>query len=267
MTIKSTLPVLGILSVWAVLTSTLRNPNNPPLGNTGAPNETTCAKSGCHLNPGNITGTVSISGVPDTVTPNQTYQIILTNAGTAVRAGFQLTCLDASNMKCGNLVAGAGNNVGNFANRQYVRQSTPKFLMNGSTSWTFSWTAPATAPADSIKFYFVSLAANNNGNNGGDNVLKSSKKVILRATVASHEPDDAALVQMYPNPAVRLVQIKLPTVPHGMLTLYDAAGKVVLAKQLNSDNQLDVSTLPKGIYLTRIQVGQQIVTRQLVVGL
>ncbi len=267
MTFKSTLSVLGILSVWAVLTSTLRNPNNPPLGNTGAPNETTCAKSGCHLNPGSITGMVAISGLPDTVTPNQTYQITLTNTSTAVRAGFQLTCLDANNMKCGNLVPSTGNNVGNLSNRQYIRQSTPKLLTNGSTSWTFGWTAPATlSAADSIKFYFVSLAANNNGNNGGDNVLKSSKKVILKTTSASHEPDDAALVQLYPNPAAQFVQIKLPTVNEAVLTLYDAAGKVVLQKTLSGDNQLDISALPRGSYLAKILVGGKLVTRQLLVG-
>ena len=266
MKFKSTFFFLGTLMVWGLLTSTLRNPNNPPLGNTGAPNETTCAKSGCHLNPGSITGTVSLSGLPDTVTPNQTYMITLTNTSTAVKAGFQLTCLDATNTKCGTLTAGTGSNTGNFSNRQYVRQSTPKNLSGGSTSWTFSWKAPATLAVDSIHFYFVSLAANGNGNNSGDNVLKSSKKVILAATSASHEPDDAALVQLYPNPAVRFVQIKLPTVSEAALTLYDAAGKIMLQKTLNSDNQLDVSELPRGIYLAKIQVGTKTVTRQLVVG-
>lgn len=266
MKFKPTFFFLGTLVCWAFLTSTIRNPNNPPLGNTGAPGETTCAKSGCHLNPGTITGTVSLSGIPDTVTANQTYMLTLTNTSTAVRAGFQLTCLDATNTKCGTLTAGTGSNLGTFSNRQYVRQSTPKILAGGTTSWTFSWQAPATLAADSLHFYFVSLASNNNGNNSGDNVLKSSKKVVFSATSSSQEADDAALVQMYPNPAVRFVQVKLPTISEGAFTLYDAAGKVVLQKTLNSDNQLDVSELPRGVYLAKIQVGNKIITRQLVVG-
>jgi len=266
MKFKSTFFFCGTLIMWGVLTSTLRNPNNPPFGSTGAPSETTCAKAGCHVNPGSLTGTVSLSGIPDTVAPNQTYMITLTNTSNAVRAGFQLTCLDGSNAKCGTLTAGSGSNIGTFSARQYIRQSSPRNLVSGSTSWTFSWQAPATLTGDSIRFYFVSLAANGNGNNGGDNVLKSSQKVIFQATSASHEADDAALVQMYPNPAVRLVQVKLPTVVEGKLTLYNAAGKVVLEKMLNSDNQLDVSELPRGMYLAKIQIGQQTVTRQLVVG-
>ncbi len=267
MKFKSLLTVIGTLALWAMLTSTLRNPNNPPLGNTGAPSETTCAKAGCHINAGTLTGSVSLSGLPDTVRPSQTYQITLTHTSNAVKAGFQLTCLDASNAKCGNLTAGTGSNTGNFSSRQYIRQSTPKFLSGGSTSWTFSWTAPATLAADSLRFYFVSLASNNNGNNSGDNVLKSSKKVIFSATSASHEPDDASLVRMYPNPAVQLVQVELATSAPAQLTLYDASGKAVLdTALLQASNRLDVSTLPRGTYLAKIRIGQRLVTRQLVVG-
>lgn len=267
MTSKSFLTIIGVLALWGVLTSTLRNPNNPPLGNTGAPSETTCAKAGCHANAGTFTGSVILSGLPDTVTPNQTYLLTLTHTSNAVKAGFQLTCLDATNAKCGTLTAGAGSNVGNFSSRQYVRQSMPKFLSGGITSWTFSWTAPATLAADSLRFYFVSLASNNNGNNSGDNVLKSSKKVIFSATSSSHEPDDASLVRMYPNPAVQLVQVELTTAASGQLTLYDASGKAVLdTLLLQPTNQLDVSALPRGIYLAKIRIGQRLVTRQLVVG-
>lgn len=266
MTFKSSLTIFGSIALWGMLTSTLRNPNNPPLGNTGAPSETTCQKSGCHASVGTFTGTVNLSGLPDTVTANQTYMVTLTQTSNAVKGGFQLTCLDASNAKCGTLTAGTGSNVGTFSSRQYVRQSTPKVLSGGSASWTFSWKAPATLAADSLRFYFVSLAANGNGNNSGDVVLKSSKKIILGATSASHEPDNAALVQLYPNPAVLFVQIKLPTVSHGALSLYNAAGALVLEKELNSDNQLDISGLPRGIYLAKILIGEKVVSRQLVVG-
>ena len=118
---------------------------------------------------------------------------------------------------------------------------------------------------DSLHFYFVSLAANGNGNESGDKVLKSSKKIVFKATSASHEPDDAALVQMFPNPAVRFVQIKLPTVSGAALSLYNAAGKLVLEKELSGTNQLDVSNLPRGLYVAKILIGEKIVTRQLVV--
>ena len=63
MTFKSLLSIFGMVAIWGLLTSTLRNPNNPPLGNTGAPSETTCQKSGCHSSVGNYIGTVSLSGI------------------------------------------------------------------------------------------------------------------------------------------------------------------------------------------------------------
>ncbi len=266
MKFKSLLSIIGMIAVWGMLTSTLRNPNNPPLGNTAAPGETTCQKSGCHANVGNFTGTVSISGVPDTVLPNQTYTITLTQASNAIRGGFQLTCLDASNVKCGTLTAGTGTSIGTLTGRQYIRQSTPKVLSGGVASWTFTWKAPATLVADSLRFYFVSLAANGDGTNSGDKVLIGQKKAIFGATSASHEPDEATLVQLYPNPAVRFVQIKLPTASMGALSLYNAAGTLVLERALNGDNKVDISALSSGIYLAKILVEGRLVTRQLVVG-
>ncbi|MEO6040037.1 MAG: choice-of-anchor V domain-containing protein, partial [Saprospiraceae bacterium] len=128
MKFKSLLTLFGCVALWGMLTSTLRNPNNPPLGNTGAPSETTCQKSGCHASVGNFTGTVSLSGLPDTVAPDQTYMVTLTQTSNAVKAGFQLTCLDAANTKCGTLTAGAGSSLGTLSSRQYVRQSAAKTL-------------------------------------------------------------------------------------------------------------------------------------------
>ncbi len=266
MKFKSSLTIIALIAVWGMLTSTLRNPNNPPLGNTAAPGETTCQKSGCHVTVGNFTGTVSISGVPDTVLADQTYTITLTQASNAVRGGYQLTCLDAGNVKCGTLTAGTGSSIGTLSGRQYVRQSTPKVLSGGSAAWTFTWKAPATLAIDSLKFYYVSLAANGNGNNSGDKVLIGTKKVNFGATSASQEPVDAALVQLFPNPAVGFVQVKLPTVSNGVWSLYNAAGTLVQEKALFGTNQLDVSALPRGLYVAKIQVGSQLISRQLVLG-
>lgn len=85
----------------------MRDPNNPPTARTGAPGETTCGASGCHSG-GTYTGSVTISGVPDTIVANQSYTVNLTNTSNAIRAGFELTCLDNSNAKCGTLSTGSG---------------------------------------------------------------------------------------------------------------------------------------------------------------
>lgn len=250
---------------WQILTGSMRNPNNPPTGKTGAPGETTCAQSGCHSG-GSYTGTVMISGVPDTVVPNQSYTITVTNASNAEKAGFQLTCLDNANAKCGTLSSAAGVSIGTgSASKQYARQSAPKNLSGGTASWSFVWQAPATASGDHAKFYFTSLCANGNGGKTGDNVLTGIKEVALRTVSGTDETSLAAAIHVFPVPANDVLNIQLPDQKNGALALFDMAGRQVLNAQLESSNSLNISKLPAGRYLARIQVGKVVATKDIIV--
>jgi hypothetical protein len=263
MNTKSTLACVAMLALWAVLTS--NNPSNPPTGKTGAPGEMTCSTTpGCHSG-GNFTGMVTISGVPDTVLPGQAYTITLTHASNAVRAGFQLTVLDGNNAKSGTLTAGPGNNVATGGFRQYVRQSTPKNLVGGTTSWTFTWTAPATSPTPDIHFYFASLAANGNGTNAGDNALTNNKTVTFGTLVGTVEPAALAAVRFFPNPAQDLVRLALPANARAEVRLHDLNGRQVLSTQILADGDgIDVSGLQKGVYIATLRLEGHTVTRELV---
>ncbi len=133
---------------------------------------------------------------------NQSYTVTLLHSSNAVRAGFQLTCLDNNNAKCGTLTSSTGTSIGNnnLLVRQYIRQSTPKNLSNGAASWTFTWKAPGTAAGNLAKFYFTSLAANGNGNNNGDNVLVGTKTVVFPDnSVSTSEPDPKQWMHVYPT--------------------------------------------------------------------
>ena len=248
---------LAIAATWFLLTD-FRNPTNPPIGRTGAPSETTCAASGCHSG-GNFTGTVSIAGIPDTVTANQTYTVTLTNAGNATRAGFQLTCLDGANAKCGTLTAGSGNNVAsNSGNgRQYVRQSAPKTLAAGSTSWSFTWKAPATASGNLCQFYFVSLCADGNGQRTNDNVLAATKALVLKAVSPAEEAPEAAKtwLDFQANTTLNLLNINLLQAHEGRLEIFDMQGKKVFAAALAANNQVGIGELPSGLFVAQITAG------------
>lgn len=263
MRIKSSFVTAGLAATWLLFVQL--NPSNPPLGRTGAPGETTCMAAGCHSG-GTFTGSVGLSGLPDTVVANQTYSLTLTNTSNAVRAGFQLTCLDAANIKCGTLTTAAGVNVATSGGRQYARQLTPKTLSGGSASWTFSWKAPATLAVDSLKFYFVSLAANGNNNNSGDNVLISTKKVNFRALTSDvTDPEAASRVRIYPNPAKDVVRVALQEAASGQLSLFDNSGRRVLQQTLDADTALDVAQLPAGLYTAEIRFDGRIAHKQLVI--
>lgn len=262
------LPVLSLLlAAWFLLTNSMRNPNNPPLAQTGAPGETTCSTaSGCHTG-GTFTGTVNISGVPDTVEANQTYNITITNTSNAIRAGFQLTCWDGANAMCGTLTAGTGVNIGSgTANKKYARQSSPRTLSGGSASWTFTWKAPASASGDKATFYFTSLCSNNNGQKTGDNAIQSNKMVVLRTTSTSIEPAQEAAVKFFPTLVQNnMLHLELLEAESGQIKVFDLNGKIVLQKNLTAVNDLNVNDLAKGIYTAHIIAAGKIATKKFVV--
>ena len=228
------------------------NPSNPPVASTGAPNESTCARSGCHTGTANFTGSVSISGVPATVVAGQTYAVTLTGTSNAIRSGFQLTCLDSTNVKCGNLVAGAGNNTTNSNGRQYVRQSSPKNYTNGSVSWSFNWTAPATLASPSIKFFYTCLAGNGNGDESGDRTLVGSFRTAF-STTATNEIEFKELANIYPNPVVHTLSLDLLKDEKAKYSIYNILGEEVLNGNVASPhNQIDCSKLNAGNYVLKL---------------
>lgn len=253
-----------LLVTWLFLTNSF-NPNNPPIGRTGAPGEVTCAASDCHTG-GSFTGMVALSGIPDTVTVNQNYTVTLSNVSNAARAGFQLTCLDNSNAYVGTLTNGSGTSMAtNFSNnRKYIRQASPKNLVGGSTSWTFTWKAPATASGDLCKFYFVSLCANNNGERTGDNVLVASKQVVLRSTSDALEAPEAAKtwVEFLAPLGSKSLKVNLLKSTKGQLEIVDMQGKAVQTSVLSTENQVDIATLPTGLYVAKIMAGGRVTAIQ-----
>lgn len=242
-----------LLGCWFLLAN-YRDPNNPPVARTGAPGETTCGASGCHSG-GAYTGTVAISGIPDTVTANQSYTVTLSNTSNAVRSGFQLTCLDGANAYSGTLTNGTGTSIGtsNSTGRKYIRQSSPKTLSGGSTSWTFTWKAPASAANNKCTFYFVSLCANGNGNSNGDNVLTENKSVVLRAVSAADEPGQISASWIDFDARPTQLNIRLLESVSGQMDIYDLQGRLISTSQLISDNVVPIEILTPGIYIARVQ--------------
>lgn len=76
---------------------------------------------------------------------------------------------------------------------------------------------------------------------------------------------DAGDFQLYPNPATHIVNFAyLGTNKLTQLSLIDASGRVVLQRNSNR-GQLDVSTLPKGLYLLRFELKNGFYAKHVVV--
>ena len=209
------LTVILLLAGFAIflVTDSIVNPtavafsSGPPPGYTRAPGEEPEACAECHLSPGDAgSGQISITAPPIYV-PGQTYQITVTHTNpdpTRLRWGFQLTALDPSDEKAGELL-----NInpvltqiiqgGPGGNRQYIEHAAGGTFINqtGGASWTFNWTAP---PADVgvVTFYAAGNHANNNGSSSGDYIYftftssQADPTPQLRLDSSGPDPNQAA---------------------------------------------------------------------------
>ena len=241
--------------------------SDPPSGSTGAPGEGSCQQAGCHSG-GSYTGSVAISGVPTDVVANTTYTITLTNTSNAVRAGFQLVCLDAGNLKCGDLTAGTGTSIELSSGKQYIRHSPAKTMSGGKASWTFDWKAPATLTNanKTVTFYYISLGANANGSDTGDNAFKSTTTAAFKSGVGTKDVSDAIAVNVFPNPAKDFLVIELKDNANVVLTLTDINGRMLLKNNLTENvSKINIAFLSAGLYNAQVQSGDKIVSKKIVI--
>jgi hypothetical protein len=97
--------------------------------------------------------------------------------------------------------------------------------------------------------------------------------VINRATLASRETREAALVQLYPNPAHGTCTVAVPAELASQpvaATLFNALGQLVQAHTLpvgagGARGQLALGALPAGVYTLRLATGPHIISKRLVV--
>ncbi|MBK6903483.1 MAG: T9SS type A sorting domain-containing protein [Saprospirales bacterium] len=157
--------------------------SNPPDGYSGAPGDSLC--SSCHdTPPAGVDGTISLTGLPSTVSLNTTYNLTITSTvtlGSPSTAGFQLVALNSTNQNSGNLSENQPD-VGTETSggREYVEHRGDKNIIGGTVSWDFQWTSPLTG-SGLITMYAASNLTNNNNSDGGDRVISN----IFTTTIGS----------------------------------------------------------------------------------
>ena len=229
--LKNILPVWTLLALlFAVSTQgAFAFSVGPPDEKTGAPNEKTCAQTGCHAgNAINSSGGSLMLTVPETYIPNEVYTIVvnLSRAGQS-RWGFEMTALDADGARAGSFAADAAGNtqLSEAKSKQYIKHTTAGTAQgtNDDHSWKFQWTAPD-ADIGPITFYTAGNASNGNFNPIDD---------YIYATQAESTP---------PIPVV--VGVSLDIVGDAARATTDALGGVnYTLKVTNTGNMMDTLTL------------------------
>ena len=79
-------------------------------------------------------------------------------------------------------------------------------------------------------------------------------------------PEVKSSLGFYPNPATHQLQVVLPTnEKFTRLLIQDLQGRTVLQKRLRASQSIEVGSLPKGLYLVRLQQGTHQYTEKLLV--
>ena len=183
MNLKNILLVCGVLVLLFAVSSgsVFAFSFDPPDEKTGAPNESTCAQTGCHTgNNLNASGGSMMLTVPETYIPNEVYTIVvnLSRAGQS-RWGFEMTALDADGARAGSFKAddAANTQVSEANSKQYIQHTSIGTAQgtNNAHSWEFEWTAPD-ADIGPITFYATGNAANGDSGFTGDYIYTTQEK-------------------------------------------------------------------------------------------
>ena len=224
-------------------------PGGSPAGFTGSPGDgkdcVQCHGGSSTVEPGWITSDIP----PDGYTPGQTYNITVTVTGSGDK-GFQVSPQDPAGQQLGTLIAGTGTHLN--GGTKYVNHNS-KTSANPAT-WNFQWTAPVPGVGEVI--FYGAFTVNKP-------VTKTSTLIVQQASAVSLEDKDKLADQvqlaLYPNPVHRLLTIRMGTRENFdlQLSILDLSGQPLLIKkiQLQSGivtNQLDMSSLPSGIYLLKV---------------
>jgi len=164
--------VLVMLTAAAV--AALAFSSGPPDGYTGAPGEKLCTN--CHTGsaPNSGSGSLSITGVPDSYEPGAEYVVFVTLTDPGAKMwGFEAVAVSAS---------GSGGAVSvddpqrmqtssTKAGMQYVKHTRAGTSPTapGQAQWSFRWKAPA-AGSGPVTFYAAGNAASGDGTPSGDRI-------------------------------------------------------------------------------------------------
>ncbi|HJW30646.1 MAG TPA: choice-of-anchor V domain-containing protein [Saprospiraceae bacterium] len=233
---------------------------DPPNGKTGAPGESNCAE--CHKPQSQtIGGTISIEGFPETITPDETYDLTVVNRNTigdAVRGGFQMTVLGPLNTKAGELsspLPANGCTIQSSGGRQYFEHHPAAVYPDSNVvKWYVKWKASSLPASGKVTAYVAGNITNGNFQSSGDHVVTAtaSGNIILAAI-----PEIAASpLVLYPNPGQDEIHISFENAgrPDGRCYFYNSNGQLVASDPLNQ-GLVNVTSLTAGLYWIKIVSG------------
>jgi len=249
-----------------------------PSGHTGAPNELTCAKSGCHDGslPNSGIGYLSLNFGKKEIAyePGKTYNIsIALNQEDIERFGFQFVAINnTDSLSVGTISLTDLNRTqtiqgsSQFAGKEYVTYTYLGTNPNdtaGLCYWSFNWIAPDQDEGP-VTFYVAAVSANNDSTVDGDLTYTKSLEIQPKTVTSAQEPSEEFSFSVFPNPASEILYLNyfIDKKDDLKVELLDIQGKlidVLLSETKTAGNHQSAFQLggnyPKGIYILKLSIG------------
>ncbi len=254
-----------------------------PVSSSGAPNEVTCAASGCHddgkINSGSALLKVKFGDDITSYVPGKVYPITVKIADSGVnRFGFQIVALkNSDNMNAGVMSVMdldrtqiVSNDIA-LQDRKYVtytNQGTEPSAP-GEGEWTMNWTAPDKSEGP-VTLYIASVSANNDNTDKGDHVYTTKLTLTPDAAAAidDHSADMHTTV-LFNNSSKELsVGIQLLNEKQVQCAVYTIEGRLVksLFDERTAATEKKITLdIPHGLYLVKLSAGQIEKTTKIIV--
>ena len=110
-----------------------------------------------------------------------------------------------------------------------------------------------------MTFYYATIQANNNNANSGDQMINNQSAAVL-----TNEDELISSFKLFPTYVVNDVNIELANSEEAALTIYNMNGQPVLQRNIERQNQIDVTSLSTGIYISQVIVGDKISTQKFI---
>jgi len=143
-------------------------------------------------------------------------------------------------------------------NNKYITYRAAGVQALDSNVWEFQWVAPTDGTKEVV--FYGAFNSNVDGHKGQDVTRLSTLKVWREGFVSLKENNVLSQATIFPNPAQESISIQLSQVPSVQteVNVLDIAGKVVQVDQFEVGqilHQINVNTLPKGVYFVQLKSG------------
>lgn len=99
-----------------------------------------------------------------------------------------------------------------------------------------------------------------------DGICTAMSNCFNVTTIAIDRENTHAEANIYPNPATNYIYVEMGDKTEAKLKIYDILGSEVMAQKITSNNVIDISNIPEGMYIFRLFTETKIIDKKIMIN-